>query len=70
MRYVTATIEGQTYKIPAMWMVGFRGSPIQAVRHWHEQAQMQAEVEAQRPQLYTSFNRHGQPVRMTVPTDA
>lgn len=49
-RYVVATVQGTTYQIPALWMVGaMRGmSMAQAILHWHEQSQMAQAFQAQR----------------------
>ena len=37
-------IHGYTYRIPEMWLVGAmrRMTALQALQHWHEQAQMEA----------------------------
>lgn len=48
---MVAKIEGRTYEIPEMWMVGFcRGgkTPVDALRHWHEQEMMEVTFKAQR----------------------
>lgn len=51
-RVVTATIDGKTYLIPEMWLVGFthggRRSVAEAVQHWHEQEQMEQACQRQR----------------------
>ena len=52
-RIVTATVEGQKYQIPEMWLVGItsrRHEPMtypEALNHWHQQAQMEREFNAQ-----------------------
>jgi hypothetical protein len=50
MRYATVTIEGRTYQIPDMWLMGMcrRMTTLEAVRHWHEQELMQEAFNAQR----------------------
>lgn len=40
LRMVTAKVDGRTYQIPEMWLIGASTHMTleQAVRHWHEQA--------------------------------
>jgi hypothetical protein len=49
-RTVVATVEGQEYRIPDMWLVGAThgGRTVaEAVQLWHEQAVMEQEFQAQ-----------------------
>ena len=45
-RMISATIEGQTYQIPSMWLCGATRNRTlrQALQVWHEQSQMEGEV--------------------------
>lgn len=47
-RFLTVKIEGRTYQIPEMWLVGFRGTTVEAIRWWHQQELMGEQFEAQR----------------------
>jgi hypothetical protein len=49
-RVVIATVEGKTYEIPAMWLVGATRTfgALGAVRQWHDQAVMEAAFNAQK----------------------
>ena len=43
---IPVTIDGTTYEIPQLWLVGAtrRQSYADAIAHWHEQAQLEAGI--------------------------
>lgn len=54
VRYFEASIEGVRYQIPELWSIGYctknDATVEDAVRYWHEQAQMEAQASRQ-PQI-------------------
>jgi hypothetical protein len=49
-RTVTATVEGQRYEIPEMWLAGATRTRTypEALQQWHEQAVAEAEFQARK----------------------
>lgn len=44
---ITATVAGQTYQIPAMWLAGATRTRTypEAIQVWHEQAQAERQMQ-------------------------